>query len=165
MKPGCDEVVIYIEGVAGEEESSFSIEIDEKKYEALKGWVRGMIVCATNHPLCVKRMDELIEEYIWRDRKVVDAKGKIILSVFISREFNISYDNLGRMFREEHEMSVQEFYTERQTRVAEKLLDENLLSLLQISVTLNFCNVQSFCEYFLKHNGSPPKIYRNRDKN
>lgn len=171
VKRGCDEIIVHIEAAEGEIESIVSTELNIRDYELVKNAIKCVsgkgvtIVCATNHLLCVKKIEELIERWIWRDAAVVNASGKVILSLFIGREFSVNYSRLARIFKEEHKMSVETFYILRQTLAAEKLLYENKLSLLQISEALNFCSEQAFSKYFMKHNGSSPSIYRNSIKN
>ena len=91
---------------------------------------------------------------------IEDNKGLFLDSNDVARHchFNVKY--LNRIFKSHTGMSLLEYIHDVRTAEAERLLEDDRLSIEQISGALGFINVQYFNTFFKRRTGMSPAKYR-----
>lgn len=76
----------------------------------------------------------------------------------------LSSKQVGRIIRQYNGMTTKEFIIQKKLDKAKQLLKESELTIKEISDLLGFSSEYYFSQFFKKHDGYPPKIFRQNTK-
>jgi AraC-like DNA-binding protein len=78
----------------------------------------------------------------------------------LAREVGLSASHLARLFRLHHGCPPLRYQHRLRLRLAERLLDDPLLSVAEVGRRCGFPDLNYFCRVFRRHAGSPPGTWR-----
>ena len=98
-------------------------------------------------------------------REYIDGNFLEVLTLEeIARQFDVNKYTLTRKFKTAYGENVIAYYNKKRLTHAKKLLEQNSLSITQVSKQLNFSDVYTFSRFFKTHTGISPKFYVERIK-
>lgn len=108
-----------------------------------------------NHTV-VKKFTSLLDEYIAKQA----SNGGLPTVAYFADKCCYSPKYFGELVKTETGKTAKEFINERVLRSAKQLLDDDTLSITQVSVRLGFEYPQYFVRFFKAHTGKTPSDYR-----
>ena len=106
--------------------------------------------------IITERIKTLIIQLLHEEPEAIQLK----LSVYLSNSLQYDYTYLSNIFSEVEGSTIERFYiVNRIERVKELLIYEGL-SITEIAIQLNYCNLSDLCLQFKKVTGQPPSEFK-----